>query len=100
MSKNKTFRLSDAEAGFIKTEAVRLGIPEVEVVRRAVWNASAQVEISRRLDESMTREIDRARQMLDAEFELQKASITSEVDRLIQAHLGKLVTWMQANLKK
>lgn len=102
MSKNFTVRLSEIELEFLNQESERHHIPKVEVIRRAVWSHASLSEIEHRLDETVIREIDRARQLLDAEFELQKAELfeqlTAKIDQDNKASFSQLIEWLKPRL--
>lgn len=98
MAKKLSFRVNDVEAEFIKTESIRMGIPQSEIIRRAVWNAASISSLTQRFDETLTQEIATARQLLDAEFELQKAETIAEIDRNHAAHFSKFIAWLGPKL--
>lgn len=102
MSKSFSFRVSDVEQEYLISESIRLKIPQSEVVRRAVWNQAALSSISESIEVVLVREIDRARQLLDAEFELQKVEMieqmTKKIDDNNQAAFGKLIEWLKSRL--
>lgn len=97
-NRRPSIRLTDAEAEFLVSESVKQGISVSEVIRRAIWSQASAAALADRLDEIVTREVERARGLLDDEFELQKASLIAALDQANQINLGRMVEWMNANL--
>lgn len=83
MSKQVNTRLNDAELAHIKEQAIKLGVPQTEIIRQAIWRDAAVAEIRDQTKAAVQKEFDLLFAKLAVEFagEVEKMSVEVETMR-------------------